>query len=168
MMEGRDVMKIRQAVKEDQEAIDAMYKRRVNYNDAHGIHQWTLDEVGWKAFSKLYTVKNYYVGIEQGEIVCGLFIVDIDELYWPDMPKGKSLYLHKICVDPKHSGKGYADAMIQFFIEKGRKEGYKDVRLDVRSHKDKLRAMYERNGFQLYKIGKFIPECDTALYIYRF
>lgn len=161
-------MYIRQATKEDQEAIDAMYERRVKYNDEHGIHQWNLDEVGWKVFSKLYTFEDYYVGIEQGEIVCGLFIVDIDKLYWPDMPKGTSLYLHKICVDPSHSGKGYADAMIQFFIEKGRKEGYEDVRLDVRRHKDKLRAMYERNGFKLYKIGKFIPECDTALYIYRF
>ena len=60
-----------------------------------------------------------------------MFIVDEDALYWPDMEKGTSLYLHKICVDPAYSGNGYADAMIQYFIEKGRREGYPDVRLDM-------------------------------------
>ena len=45
--------------------------------------------------------------------------------------KGTSLYLHKICVDPAYSGNGYADAMIQYFIEKGHREGYPDVRLEM-------------------------------------
>ena len=58
--------------------------------------------------------------------------------------------------------------MIQYFIDKGRREGYPDVRLDVREHKDKLRRMYERNGFQLYKTGRFLSAFTTALYIYPF
>lgn len=159
---------IRQAVSEDIPAIEEMYQRRVAFNDAHGIHQWNAEEVTWDAFSQLYKITDYYVGIVQDEVVCGLFIVDIDELYWSDKAKGETLFLHKICVDPQHSGKGYADAMIQYFIEKGRREGYPYVCLDVREHKDKLRAMYERNGFQLHKIGQFKPEFTTALYTYQF
>ncbi|MCR0203842.1 GNAT family N-acetyltransferase [[Clostridium] innocuum] len=162
------MLQIRQAVEADKQAIEAMYKKRVRYNDAHGIHQWDLDEVNWEAFSRLYTISDYYVGVEEGRVVCGLFIVDEDALYWPNMKKGASLYLHKICVDPACAGKGYADAMIQYFIDKGRREGYPDVRLDVREHKDKLRRMYERNGFQLYKTGRFLPAFTTALYIYPF
>lgn len=162
------MLHIRQAREADKPAIEAMYERRVRYNDAHGIHQWNPDEVSWEAFSKLYTIADYYVGTVKEKVVCGLFIVDEDALYWSDMEKGTSLYLHKICVDPAYSGNGYADAMIQYFIEKGRGEGYPDVRLDVREHKDKLRRMYERNGFQLYKTGRFHPEFTTALYIYPF
>lgn len=162
------MLQIRRAKEEDKGKIAAMYERRVRYNDAHDIHQWYLHEVTWKAFSQLYTVDQYYVGDVDGEIVCGMFIVDVDALYWPHMPKGASLYLHKICVDPAHSGKGYADALIRFFIDKGRWEGYPDVRLDVREHKEKLRAMYERNGFQFYASGQFLPEFRTALYIYSF
>ena len=162
------MLHIRQAREADKPAIEAMYERRVRYNDAHGIHQWNPDEVSWEAFSKLYTIADYYVGTVNEKVVCGLFIVDEDALYWPDMEKGTSLYLHKICVDPAYSRNGYADAMIQYFIEKGRGEGYPDVRLDVREHKDKLRRMYERNGFQLYKTGRFHPEFTTALYIYPF
>lgn len=162
------MLHIRQAREADKPAIEAMYGRRVRYNDARGIHQWNPDEVSWEAFSKLYTIADYYVGTVNEKVVCGLFIVDEDALYWPDMEKGTSLYLHKICVDPAYSGNGYADAMIQCFIEKGHREGYPDVRLDVREHKDKLRRMYERNGFQLYKTGRFHRDFTTALYIYPF
>lgn len=57
---------------------------------------------------------------------------DEDAMYWPDMEKGTSLYLHKICVGPQvHSGNGYADAMIQYFIEKDAGKANPDVRLDV-------------------------------------
>ena len=103
------MLHIRQAREADKPAIEAMYERRVRYNDAHGIHQWKLDEVNWAAFSRLYTIAEYYVGTVNEKVVCGLFIVDEDALYWPDMEKGTSLYLHKICVDPAYSGNGYAD-----------------------------------------------------------
>ena len=109
------MLHIRQAREADKPAIEAMYGRRVRYNDAHGIHQWNPDEVSWEAFSKLYTIADYYVGTVNEKVVCGLFIVDEDALYWPDMEKGTSLYLHKICVDPAYSGNEYADAMIQIF-----------------------------------------------------
>ena len=50
------MLHIRQAREADKPAIEAMYGRRVRYNDAHGIHQWNPDEVSWEAFSKLYTI----------------------------------------------------------------------------------------------------------------
>lgn len=161
-------LQIRQAVKEDIPAILKMYQRRVAYNNEMGIPQWRFEDVTWEAFSQLYTIDDYYVGECDGEVVCGLFIVDVDTLYWPDEEKGKYLYLHKICVDPKHAKKGYSDAMITFFKDKGRAEGYPEVRLDVREKKLKLREMYERNGFRFVKRGQFVPAFTTALYHYTY
>lgn len=159
---------IRQAMECDIPCIECMYLERVIFNDEHQIHQWNLDEVTWSAFSTLYQIQDYYVGEYRGNIVCGLFIVDVDALYWRDKPKGDALYLHKICVDPMYGGRGYADNMITFFKEKGKREGYDQVRLDVREHKTKLRTMYERNGFQLCQIKTCNPEFSTALYEYKF
>ena len=161
-------MQIRKATTKDIPAIEAMYRDRVLYNDAHDMHQWHMEQVSWECFSQLYTIDDYYVAEENNIIVGGCFIVDIDELYWPDEPKGAALYLHKIVVHPNHRGKGYADALISFFKEKGRKEGYPEVRIDVREKKTKLRAMYERNGFILLKTGQFVSEFTTALYHYPF
>ena len=159
---------IEQAKKQDLPAILEMYKRRVKYNNEHGIPQWNYEEVTWEAFSKTYTVEDYYVGKLGTTVVCGMFIVDVDDLYWPEVEQGKYLYLHKICVDPAYSKRGFSDQMITYFKEKGRAEGHDEVRLDVREKKDKLRAMYERNGFRLVRTGQFLPEFTTALYQYKF
>lgn len=159
---------IRQAKLTDIAALEDMYRRRVLFNNEHDIAQWHLHEVTWEALSELYTIEDCYVGEVNGTITCACFIVDIDELYWPECKAKESLYLHKICVDPNFRGKGYSDALITFFKEKGRQEGYPCVRLDVRKHKKALRDMYERNGFTLVKYGDFVPEFSTALYHYVF
>lgn len=161
-------MKITQATSVDIPAILTMYQRRVAFNNEHGIPQWTFDEVTWEAFAKTYTIEDYYVGKLGEDVVCGMFIVDVDNLYWPEIPQGKYLYLHKICVDPAYSKRGYSDAMIEYFKAKGKREGHAEVRLDVREKKDKLRAMYERHDFQLVRTGSFVPEFTTALYQYKF
>ena len=41
------MLHIRQAREADKPAIEAMYGRRVRYNDAHGIHQWNPDAVSY-------------------------------------------------------------------------------------------------------------------------
>ena len=159
---------ITKAKQEDLDDILEMYIRRVTFNNEHNIPQWRYEDVTWDELSKTYTIDDYYVGKVDGNICCGMFVVDVDALYWPEEPKGKYLYLHKICVDPAYSKRGYADQLISYFKQLGRDHNHKQVRLDVRAHKDKLRAMYERNGFRLVRMGKFLPECDTALYCYNF
>lgn len=159
---------ITQACEQDIPALEQMYRNRVLFNNAHDIAQWRLEEVTWEALSELYTIEDCFVGKVNGEVACACFIVDIDELYWPEAKPKESLYLHKICVDPKYRGLGYSDALITYFKEKGRREGYPCVRLDVRKHKQALRQMYERNGFVLVKYGDFVPEFSTALYHYVF
>lgn len=159
---------IEKPTKKDIKDILAMYKKRVIYNIEHGIKQWSLDEVTLEEFAKTYTLNDYYMGKCNGKIVCGMFIVDIDELYWPNAKKGEALYLHKIVVDPDYSGKGYGGLLIEYFKEKGRSEGYSEVRLDVKEYKEKLRSMYEEHGFQLVEIKQIFTEYKTALYHYEF
>lgn len=160
-------MNIRQANKNDIPALEQLYKKRVLYNNAQGIPQWTLQEVSWDTLSKTYQIEDFYV-LEDGDMKACCCIVDVDPVYWPRKKKGESLYLHKIAVDPDYAKKGYGDALVSYFKDKGKQEGYPDVRLDVRAQKDKLRAFYERNGFQLWKIKAIFPQYQTALYIYQF
>lgn len=155
---------IRQADERDIQAIEQMYRRRVEFNDLHGIHQWDLEDVSWETLSALYCVEDYYVGTIRDIIVSGLCIVDVDALYWPHAKKGDALYLHKLCVDPAYCGCGYADALITFFKQQGSIRGKQEVRLDVREQKHKLRKMYERHGFQLHSIIKVHDEYANALY----
>lgn len=159
---------IRNACVQDIKEIEALYRQRVLYNDAHNIHQWTTQEVTWEELSKLYTLANCFVGVYKQHIACVVMIVEEDELYWPLAQKGESLYLHKLCVHPNDAGNGFADQMIHYFKEKAKKEGYVSARLDVREHKKKLREMYEKNGFLLVRITNTHQVFLTALYEYTF
>lgn len=159
---------IRQATKNDIDALEQIYRNRVRYNDAHGTHQWSETDVTWNTLSKTYRMEDFYVIEEAGELCAAVCFVDYDPVYWPQMKPKESYYLHKICVDPKHRGKGYADALIEFFKAEGKRLQYSDVRLDVRAQKTKLRAMYERHGFVLVEQRKIFEEYETALYAYTF
>lgn len=161
------MLQFRTATSQDIPEILSMYQRRVAFNDAHHMHQWTYDEVTWKAFSQLYRIEDYQVGIFNDKIVCGMFVVDIDELYWPNEPQGVALYLHKICVDPAYRGKGFGKQLLDRFKELGRLHQVPCVRLDVKKHKEKLQTFYEANGFVFVKEGKFVPDTRTVLYEYK-
>lgn len=157
---------LRKAETQDIERMEAVYKERVLFNDAHDIHQWNLSDVSWESLSKTYSIDDFYVLEEEGEIVACACFVDYDPLYWPDLKKGESYFLHKICVHPRHSKKGYSGQLIEFFKSRGKELGYPDVRLDVRAHKKKLRKMYERHGFELVRMDTIFTEYETALYRY--
>ena len=160
------MLHFRTATMQDLPTILSMYKKRVTFNDAHDIHQWDYSEVSWEAFSQLYQIEDYQVGILDGNIVCGMFVVDVDELYWPEEPQGKALYLHKICVDPDYRGLGFGTLLLNHFKEMGRLKNVSCVRLDVKKHKDKLQKFYESNGFVFVKEGHFVSDTKTYLYEY--
>lgn len=160
-------MNIRQANEKDIPEIEALYKKRVLYNDAHGMHQWDLEDVTWISLSKSYCMNDFYI-LEDPEIKACCCIVDVDPVYWPHKAQGESLYLHKIITDPDARKRGYGDLLVSYFKQKGQAEGYPDVRLDVRAHKDKLRTFYERNGFQLVEEKAIFKDYVTALYAYKY
>lgn len=81
---------IRQANKQDIPALEALYRKRVMYNDAHDIHQWRLQDVTWAALSQVYDISNFYVIEQAGAIVASVCFVDDDPTYWPEMQAGQS------------------------------------------------------------------------------
>ena len=159
---------IRQARDQDIAKLERLYQKRVAYNDAHDMHQWNQEEIDWKCLSQTYQIQDFYVVEKQGDIVAAACFVDYDPIYWPMMKPKQSLYLHKLCVDPDMAKQGYSTALIEYFKQTGKEKGYPDVRLDVRAHKIKLRAMYEAHGFVYMNTVSLFADYDTALYRYVF
>jgi ribosomal protein S18 acetylase RimI-like enzyme len=59
--------------------------------------------------------------------------------------------LLSVCVLPEYRGKGYAQGMIESFLEAMRCHGQKLCLLSVKTDNVRARRYYERNGFELYR-----------------
>ena len=64
-----------------------------------------------------------------------------------EFKKGEYLIIHSLATDYEHYGKGYATKMIQFCIDKTKKEGYKAIYTDIVPTNTPSRKLFEKNGF---------------------
>lgn len=66
-------------------------------------------------------------------------------------PSKNVLCLHNLAVAEQHRGKGYGEAIIQYFLQQAQKQGYRLVSLDVAKSNPRARELYERLGFVTQK-----------------
>lgn len=87
-------------------------------------------------------------------------IIQPRDFLWPD--DGLGLIVHKLAVRRAYAGRGLAEAMLAFAAERAQAAGRSRLRLDC-ADRPRLRAFYERAGFQFVRHGK-IGTLDVVLY----
>lgn len=68
-------------------------------------NKWTEDNIKWNSLSKSYKISDFYIDYENGMPAGCMAITDIDSKYWPQIPQGQSLYIHKLAVKRRFAGK---------------------------------------------------------------
>lgn len=130
----------------------------------HISNMWTEESVKWSRLNKEYSIKDFYVGIINNELVACMALTDIDRKYWKDSFVGDALYMHKLAVKRKYAGFGISNELIQYAINIAVEKNVKSIRLDCNAEREKLRAIYEKMGFQFVKIFDKKAEYKMALY----
>ena len=146
----------------------------VEWLNAMGQPLWSAEQVQWKSLSESYRIEDFYIIYSNGlpsEDPDGLpsgcmALIDHDPFFWPDVPKGDSLFVHKLAVTKSARKTGAADALIRFFKEQGAARGAKTLRLDVHAYRPRLRAFYERHGFVCVAEKTFNENIRAAFYAY--
>ncbi len=158
---------IKRANEHDTPAIEGILLEAVNWMTANRLpNRWDEFNVKWAALSKSYKAGDFYLAYENGTPVACMALTDHDSLYWPDIPKGKSLYLHKLAVKRAFAGKGFSKELIDFAKEQALLFQMDAVRLDCNQHRKKLRNIYENEGFVCVKEMTLLGNYDTALYVF--
>lgn len=86
-----------------------------------------------------------------------------DPLFWPDVPAGESLFVHRLAVRRAVAGRGVALAMLDWARMQGRSAGLRWLRLDCSAAHPGLVAYYEGLGF--LRCGeRVIAEFRNALF----
>ena len=141
--------------------LDAVY-----WMEKNGLqNQWNEANVKWSNLSKSYKITDFYISYQNGEPAACMALTDYDPTYWPEIPKGKALYLHKLAVKREYAGRGCSKELIDYAKALAYKNNIPSIRLDCNRHRTRLRAIYEKEGFVCVKEKTLSDKYEVALYI---
>ncbi|MDP4182132.1 MAG: GNAT family N-acetyltransferase [Bacillota bacterium] len=157
---------VKQADEFDISIIEEILLDAVNWMSKNGLqNQWNESNVKWSNLSKSYKINNFYIAYQNGLPTSCMALTDYDPVYWPNIPKGESLYLHKVAVKRKFAGKGFSKELINFAKKLAISYTINTIRLNCNQHRHKLRSVYENEGFKCVEEKIFFEKYDTALYV---
>ncbi|MDF2905253.1 MAG: hypothetical protein K0R34_574 [Herbinix sp.] len=157
---------VKQAVENDIPIIEEILLDAVSWMSESGFqNQWNESNVKWSNLSKSYKISNFYIAYQYGLPTACMAITDYDPTYWPSIPKGESLFLHKLAVKRIHAGCGFTKELIEHAKNLARNSLINTIRLNCNQHRTKLREVYENEGFICVEEKTFNEVFDTALYV---
>ena len=112
-----------------------------------GQAMWDLQELNREQLHN--PPEEFYVLYEKKIAVACMILTATDRFFWPDIPPGSSLFLHKLAVRNAYTGQGYAQALIAHAAQVCRAQNIPWLRLDCDPHRTGLCRLYERAGFTL-------------------
>jgi len=128
-----------------------------------GEPMWRPDELTPDALLAKYRPEEMRLGWLQGETVAAMVLQDEDPFFWPDVPAGESLFVHKLAVARLYAGRGLSHAMLDAAREHAEALDRAFLRLDCAAYRPGLRGVYERYGFR-YVGRRLVGPFDTAFY----
>ena len=152
---------IRRGVHEDLTPILEITKNCAVKMDAMGIYQWNENYPNRNAF--IDDIKNNELLVfTKGDLLVGCIALctKMDDVYknvkWLTKDV-KSLYIHRLAVDPQFQKKGIGKKLMDYAEDFAKKNNFISVRLDTFSKNKNNMRFYERRGYKrLEKV--FFPE----------
>lgn len=119
--------------------------------DHKGIYQWSdnyptisLIESDLRKES-LYTIKN-------DNLIMGAIVLNEEQdiayksINW-EFDDSKVLVIHRLVIDPKNQGKGYAIQLMDFAENFAKENGYSSIRLDTYSQNERSISFYKKRNY---------------------
>lgn len=139
---------IRQANKKDIPVIEEILLDAVMWMHKEGFDNlWNESNTKWNELSKNYKIEDFYISYDKEIPTACMALTEYDATYWPNVPKGKSLYIHKLAVKRAYAGKSSSRELFNFAKNLAYKYQIPAIRLDCNQQRQKLRELYEKNGF---------------------
>ena len=157
---------IKKAKEKDISVIEEILLDAVNWLSKNGMQNtWNESNIKWAELSKSFNINDFYISYENELPAACMALTDFDPVFWPDIPKGESLYLHKVAVKRACAGKGFTKELINFAKSSAQSQRINTIRLNCNQHRNKLRKVYEKEGFICVEEKIFFENHETALYL---
>ncbi len=141
---------IRQAEKEDLNAIDALSARSIEAMHAEGIDQWDLSYPRRRHFETDIERGALYVHTAAGRINGVMAVQEEDEeayrvIGWQ---RQKSLIIHRFIVDPSLKRRGVGSALLLYAIKLGQARGRASIKIDTYPANNPMRRLLAHHQFE--------------------
>ncbi|MCL2816730.1 MAG: GNAT family N-acetyltransferase [Oscillospiraceae bacterium] len=164
MTDMTNIIEIKTASEKEISVIVEILEDTVAWLDGIGSPLWRKQQVQWERLSKDFSASDFYIAYLDKMPAGCMAVVDYDPEFWAGIPKGESLFIHKLAVKRFAAGKGLSDALISHAKSMCAIRGISELRLDCSSDRPKLRAVYERNGFICVEEKIIYEKYPTAFY----
>jgi len=161
------MIQIRQAMESDVSAIEEIMLDVVDFFASIGQPQWKRETVSWQALSQYLEITSFYMAYVNDMAVGCMALGDNAHSFWPEIAKGRSLFINKLAVKRCAAKQGVSQALINFAKEQAVVRGMNEVRLDVNQFKDKVRAFYEKEGFVCVDEKCMNGKYPAAFYVWK-
>jgi GNAT superfamily N-acetyltransferase len=142
---------IRQATGEDTRTLVETLTEAANWvEQMDGTIMWVEGELEEHRVRAEAEAGMFVVAEADGTVVGAIRFQLEDQLFWPDLDGRDSAFVHRLAVRRSHAGQGISTALLQWAADRARSRGKHYLRLDCDADRTRLRALYERFGFQLH------------------
>jgi GNAT superfamily N-acetyltransferase len=109
---------------------------------------WSFETLTADALRPAFAAGELFVARRQdnGEAVGAMSLQEEDRIFWPEVPPGEALFLHKLAVRRAAAGCGVSRCMIRWAADEARRRGLRSLRLDCDGTRPALRTFYESAG----------------------
>lgn len=138
---------------------------------AKGIYQWNEHYPNKKAFTNDVKRDELYILEFNGQVIGSVVLSDfMNEEYIPInwlSENDKNLYVHRLAIDPRHQGKGYAQKLMDFAEAFAKDNNYRSIRLDTFSQNKRNQKFYELRGYKQLDDIYFPKQSEYPFHCYE-
>ncbi|MCL6625784.1 MAG: GNAT family N-acetyltransferase [Alicyclobacillus shizuokensis] len=148
------------------EDFSAILKEAAAWLQTSGKEMWSAEQVSVDNLLRDYSLDQLFLGHVNDRPAATIILQETDELFWPDVPQGESVFIHKFSIRRVFAKTGLSQRMLYWAKQEAKRRQKKYVRLDCAADRRKLCQFYEDQGFR--KVDeRLVHTYPTAFYEYE-
>jgi GNAT superfamily N-acetyltransferase len=141
-------IEVRQATAADVNTVSSILLEAATWLKERDMAMWRAHELLPENIAKDVRAGLFFLGEHTGE-PAGTIKFQLSDLeFWPDVPDHESAFIHRLAVRRRFAGGAVSAALLFWAVERTASLGRPYLRLDCEASRGRLRAVYERFGFQ--------------------
>ena len=143
-----ETITISRASRREIESVCSILVEAADWLRERGIPMWRGDELSPERIAADVAEGYFFLARCKGEAVGTIKFQLHDAVFWPDVPPEEAAFVHRLAVRRSLAGGQVSVLLLRWAADQAKRAGRRFLRLDCEASRSRLRAVYERYGFQ--------------------